>query len=262
MKGIFKSLLSGKALTTKNAVVAAAASVGFIFATVNAQEVEKWAIGGLKQATPECQAAEGLTGRGKPVSARFNHGAYMIPHHEKRDKGGEDAYVSSDELIVVADGVGGWSQMGIDPGLFSKALVKFIEEEFKKNPKGSLKQFLINAVARNRHIGSSTAVLATMDVKDDGVVAMRTCNLGDSGYVIFRAPSLGSTNQEPLEVYFRSKEQQYSFNFPYQCGTQSESPALAFDIEHEMKDRDIVVMGSDGLFDNLYHEDILTCLYP
>jgi protein phosphatase PTC7 len=36
----------------------------------------------------------------------------------------------------------------------------------------------------------------------------------------------------------------------------------AFDMEHEIKDKDIVVMGSDGLFDNLYHEDLLTCIYP
>jgi len=108
-------------------------------------------------------------------------------------------------LIVVADGVGGWTQMGIDPGLFSKALVRNIEEDFKKDPKGSLKMFLVNSVQKVRHIGSSTCVMATMDVKEANVV-MRTCNLGDSGYVIFRAPSLGSTNQEPLEVYFRSKE--------------------------------------------------------
>ena len=44
----------------------------------------------------------------------------MIPHYEKRHKGGEDAYVATDKLIVVADGVGGWGEVGIDPGLFSK----------------------------------------------------------------------------------------------------------------------------------------------
>ena len=52
---------------------------------------------------------------------------------------------------------------------------------------------LIEAVKRNRHVGSSTAVLATIDVKEgNGGVVLRTTNLGDSGYVIFRAPSLGS----------------------------------------------------------------------
>lgn len=29
-----------------------------------------------------------------------------------------------------------------------------------------------------------------------------------------------------------------------------------------MRDQDIIVMGSDGLFDNLYHEDMLSCIYP
>jgi serine/threonine protein phosphatase PrpC len=32
----------------------------------------------------------------------------MIPHFDKRAKGGEDAYVSTEELLAVADGVGGW----------------------------------------------------------------------------------------------------------------------------------------------------------
>jgi protein phosphatase PTC7 len=33
----------------------------------------------------------------------------VIPHPEKKDKGGEDAYYVSDRVIAVADGVGGWS---------------------------------------------------------------------------------------------------------------------------------------------------------
>ena len=44
----------------------------------------------------------------------------MIPHPEKAYKGGEDAYAVSDQLLVVADGVGGWGNQGVDPGLFSK----------------------------------------------------------------------------------------------------------------------------------------------
>jgi protein phosphatase PTC7 len=68
--------------------------------------------------------------------------------------------VNRDDLLVVADGVGGWAEVGIDPGLFSKALVKYIEEEFLKDPKGSLKTYLIEAVKRNKHVGSSTCCLA------------------------------------------------------------------------------------------------------
>ncbi len=43
-----------------------------------------------------------------------------IPHDDKRDTGGEDAYILNPTLIGVADGVGGWANQGIDSGLFSK----------------------------------------------------------------------------------------------------------------------------------------------
>lgn len=137
MKGIFNRLLLGKTLTTKPAVVAAAGVLGGLFFMVGGQPKEEIISGGYKQAqnilsyleytTPE---AEGAEAKKTPISVRFNHGAFMIPHFEKKEKGGEDAYVSTDQLLVVADGVGGWAQMGIDSGLFSKALVRFIDEDF------------------------------------------------------------------------------------------------------------------------------------
>ena len=33
----------------------------------------------------------------------------MIPHPEKRAKGGEDACFVHDQLLTVTDGVGGWA---------------------------------------------------------------------------------------------------------------------------------------------------------
>ena len=66
-----------------------------------------------------------------------------------------------------------------------------------------------------------------------------------------------------MEKVFRSKEQQYRFNFPYQCGTGCKPPTNAFDNSHEIKvQSDVVVMGTDGLFDNLFDEDIEKCLKP
>ena len=58
---------------------------------------------------------------------RFNSHSYGIPHPEKAHKGGEDAYFCNSQLLCVADGVGGWASYGIDPGLYSKELVKHIE---------------------------------------------------------------------------------------------------------------------------------------
>jgi hypothetical protein len=50
----------------------------------------------------------------------FRFGSHLIPHPTKAKKGGEDAFVAAHDLMVVADGVGGWARSGIDPGLFSK----------------------------------------------------------------------------------------------------------------------------------------------
>ena len=46
----------------------------------------------------------------------------IIPHDDKRHRGGEDSADSNQSMIIVADGVGGWAEMGIDPGIFSKEL--------------------------------------------------------------------------------------------------------------------------------------------
>jgi len=83
--------------------------------------------------------------------------------------------------------------------------------------------------------------------------------LGDSGYILYRAYQ----EQDKILVrkVFRSKEQQYRFNFPYQCGTDCEPPHKAFDTEHEIiANKDIVVMGTDGLFDNVFDKEIEPCI--
>ena len=46
----------------------------------------------------------------------------QIPYYKKRDRGGEDAFVISEELLTVADGVGGWNRKGVDPGIFAREL--------------------------------------------------------------------------------------------------------------------------------------------
>ena len=51
----------------------------------------------------------------------------MIPHVDKADKGGEDAYfitVAGRGCIGVADGVSGWAEEGIDPAEYSRGLMK------------------------------------------------------------------------------------------------------------------------------------------
>lgn len=52
----------------------------------------------------------------------FHFGTKMIPHPSKADRGGEDAFHESHNVIAVADGVGGWNNHGVDPSKYSRTL--------------------------------------------------------------------------------------------------------------------------------------------
>ena len=111
-------------------------------------------------------------------------GAVNNPKFDKRWKGGEDAMLVSDnqKLIMVADGVGGWTKKDVDPGKYSKFLAKQIGKIYNEKPEQDLKETLIEAVKANPNKGSTTACMAK--IEEGG--KLKTCNLGDSGYLLVR----------------------------------------------------------------------------
>mmetsp|Transcript_3740 Transcript_3740/g.6371 ORF Transcript_3740/g.6371 Transcript_3740/m.6371 type:complete len:130 (+) Transcript_3740:122-511(+) len=125
-----------------------------------------------------------MEGGSKTPHFYFNFASRNIPHFDKRHKGGEDAWVAQENLMVVADGVGGWASEGVDSGLFSKQLVKDIQSMFNESPSLDLKTLLIESVKKNENMGSSTCVLLKFDTERPDFI--KTTNLGDSGYLIFR----------------------------------------------------------------------------
>ncbi|KAF9111223.1 hypothetical protein BGX27_005225 [Mortierella sp. AM989] len=148
-----------------------------------------------------------------------------------------------------------------NPALYSRKLMHYaflelekydnIEEDafydyFNVNPvqilEKSYEQSAIDA-KKEGLIGSSTACLAIL--RDD---ELRIANLGDCGVSVIRRN----------EFIFRTEEQQHSFNYPFQLGTGStDSPKDAQVFTVKVESGDIVVMGTDGIFDNLFDEDIL-----
>ena len=58
---------------------------------------------------------------------KFHAGICINPHPAKAAKGGEDAASLSDNVIAVADGVGGWAESGVDPADYSRSLCKHID---------------------------------------------------------------------------------------------------------------------------------------
>lgn len=122
----------------------------------------------------------------------FNYGVFLNPHYAKRAKGGEDAACVGEKILCVADGVGGWSESGIDPANYSRRLCYLIEEKFNDTSKQELyinhpKALLVDAVKDNRETGSCTCVIVTLDQRES---IISTVNLGDSGYIIVRPGGL------------------------------------------------------------------------
>ena len=103
-------------------------------------------------------------------------------------------------------------------------------------------------------IGSCTACIVVLHA---GV--LETLNLGDSGFLLARPEKAGGT--EGYTVIFKTTEQQHTFNMPYQLGTYSQDlPHHGDSKSLEVAAGDVVVMATDGVWDNIFAEQILEIL--
>ena len=91
---------------------------------------------------------------------------------------------------------------------------------------------------------------------------LHVANLGDSGLRLFSRWSTdddaATAATKPYRMRFATHEQQHEFNFPFQLGAEStDRVADAVETDLEVHDGDIVLLGSDGLYDNVWNEDLL-----
>ncbi|KAK9066683.1 hypothetical protein SSX86_014006 [Deinandra increscens subsp. villosa] len=174
-------------------------------------------------------------------------GSCYLPHPDKEETGGEDAhFICSDEQAIgVADGVGGWADLGIDAGKYARELMCNSVSAVADEPKGSVDpaRVLEKAYTNTKAKGSSTACIIALT--NQGLNAI---NLGDSGFMVVRD---GCT-------VFRSPAQQHDFNFTYQLenGSNSDLPSSGQVFSIPVAPGDVIIAGTDGLFDNLYNNDI------
>ena len=140
--------------------------------------------------------------------------------------------------------------------------------------------FLKNLRLEPRHImkeayrkvdahGSSTACIAVIQNK-----ILKVANLGDSTWILVRY----SFSENKSKVLLKTEEQQHNFNAPYQLSNLPENLKSVgiFDSEYSAKPKfwkdkpsdsvlyqwkveegDIVICATDGLFDNLFINEIL-----
>ncbi|KAK8749514.1 hypothetical protein OTU49_015404 [Cherax quadricarinatus] len=176
----------------------------------------------------------------------------------KPGKFGDDAYFvvkhPHGDVIGVADGVGGWRAWGIDPGEFSHSLMRVSERVVRSGqftpsePAAIIARAYYELLENKTHIlGSSTACVVVLQ-GDAG--QLYSANIGDSGFLVVRNGS----------VVHRSQEQQHYFNTPFQLslpppGTNaqvlSDRPESADTLEFLVKEGDMLMVATDGVFDNL-----------
>ncbi|CAI0420134.1 unnamed protein product [Linum tenue] len=178
---------------------------------------------------------------------KLHSGSCYLPHPDKEATGGEDAhFICGDEQVIgVADGVGGWADVGVNAGLFAQELMLNSVRAIQDNSKGSIDpaKVLEKAHSNTKSRGSSTACIIALTNEE-----LHAINLGDSGFIVIRD---GST-------VFRSPVQQHGFNFPCQLesGTGGDLPSSGQVITVPVAPGDVVITGTDGLFDNLYTNEI------
>ncbi|GAA5923350.1 PP2C family serine/threonine-protein phosphatase [Sporobolomyces koalae] len=176
---------------------------------------------------------------------------------------GEDAYFLRSDSLGVADGVGGWSgHAGANPARWARKFMHHCSSElaryeniddemflqyYQVDPVEVMQRAFETCLRESKDegiIGSSTALLAVL--RND---ELHLANLGDCYCCVIR----------DNDYIFRSEEQQHSFNFPFQAGTNSKDTpgkdAQRFMVKVQ-KD-DIVLLASDGLVDNVFSDDLL-----
>ena len=172
-----------------------------------------------------------------------------IPHPQKAYKGGEDNSAQKALMVAVADGVGGWASRGVDPAVYSNELCRNLEAVFEeRGPALACIELFAEAARRSTSTGSSTLVVGVLDAQANEI---DMCLLGDAGYMLVRPEG------DSLSLLYRSKDQVFSFDFPFQCGTNGNSPHESAQTRHAVRNGDLVVLGSDGVWDNLYDEMVL-----
>ncbi|CAO3640348.1 unnamed protein product [Mucor hiemalis] len=177
---------------------------------------------------------------------------------------GEDAFFQTNTpeglAIGVADGVGGWSLVGVDPALFSWTLMDNAALVAKNEKSVDAHQILDSAFHELRRsgkvaAGSSTACILNLS-KTTG--EMTTCNLGDSAFLLIR----------DKKIVYESPSQQHYFNCPYQLSvvpdTYPNRDAMVTDLPKDadtksffLKDGDLILLATDGYFDNIYSHETL-----
>lgn len=192
----------------------------------------------------------------KSGKIKIEFASKVLAHPEKVLWGGEDAVFLKGKTFGVFDGVSGAEKISGKP-LYSITLANNMKKSLKETAnkqRGLTYNELVLAltdaanIADDRATGASTALVAS--VGEDGF--LRAVNLGDCVMIVVR------NNQR---IVSRTKEISHYFDCPYQLSADSpDRPVDSTQLGVKLQKGDTIVMGSDGVFDNLNDQTLLNCI--
>ncbi|KAL8442544.1 hypothetical protein Emag_006373 [Eimeria magna] len=240
---------------------------------------------------PEVLLGLGPAPHARPERARerlsLQCGFFLLPHPDKAQTGGADAYFiaargeGSAVAVGVADGVGEWDSFDLDPRLFAEELMQgCCEAAISNDVKGeTIDQRALSLLRKGyeatRSFGSATALVVVHEGGDKIGIA----NIGDSAVIVLRRQLWYQ-----MTCVFRSREQQHQFNCPFQLSRlpqpseydqlrasgkdallrllqnaaviPQDTPESASLCSISVMEGDLVILGTDGVFDNLFDYEI------
>ena len=173
----------------------------------------------------------------------------------------EDAWFAGENDFGVFDGVSG-SQKNEFGDLYSFQLssTSYAMMRQQREKRGTVDPELALEVAYSAlngagSVGSTTATLVTVDTKSEpGFTILKGANVGDSGVMVIRQ---GGDDGRPYVVY-KTIPQMHYFNCPFQLGGASpDTTDLATKIRVPLISGDIVLLASDGVYDNVYDSQVV-----
>jgi len=198
---------------------------------------------------PEVPVADG------PVTFEAGVSEIADPRHAM-----EDAWFVGESEFGIFDGVSGAKKSENQEGIYSFMLSaytqRFIQNQKVKRGTVDCTSALESAsvaLADTLSIGASTACVSFLDTATPGYSVLRGCNVGDSGMSLFRK----NAETGAYNVVWKTNSQQHFFNCPFQLGGSSpDSPDQAMRFNVPIAAGDILIMASDGLYDNVYENQL------
>ncbi|CAN1161696.1 Probable protein phosphatase 2C 26 [Linum perenne] len=216
----------------------------------------------------------------------FCVGTHLIPHPSKVDtllnlnlldvvsfvadmifsqveKGGEDAFFISSYnggVCAIADGVSGWAKKNVDPSLFSRELManaSCLVQDEEVALAAELIVILEFSLEKHMLLPHQSAQLPckvfcyiVAMLERNGT--LKVANVGDCGLKLIRGG----------QIIFSTSPQEHYFDCPYQLSSETIGQTYldAMISNVEVMEGDTIVMGSDGLFDNVFDHEIVSTI--